>query len=198
MTGNTTQKTFERLQDFNLIFIVDFNQLKIPEIVEGNFIKRYDLKVFVRNFLLGKKLVDNTELLKEVIDSFRFGNNTIAHQGIVYKKVLESDGNIYCDTFNDSSEPIKQALDLPELKHTIKVINNITRRSVMTKDLLSLPGFKSIENETIGNISLDLQELTNSEKKVKMCRIILKVQKDFNETSIDLGTLTYTIYGRRI
>ncbi len=198
MTCNTTQKTFERLQDFNLIYIVDFNKLKIPEIVEGNFIKRHDLKVMVRNFLLGKKLVDNSELPQEVIDSFRFGNNTIIQQGIVYKKVLDSDGNVYCDTFNDSSEPIKQAMDFPELKHTINIITHLTRRSVMTRDLLSLPGFKPIENETLGVVSLDLEELTNSEKKVRICKIILKVQKDFNETSIDLGILTYTIYGRRI
>ena len=200
MTDNIKQRTFERLQDFNLIYVADFNKLKFPDFVQGAFIKRYDLKVPVRNFLLNKKLVDNTELPQEVIDSFSFGVNTIAHKGIIYKKVSESDeeGEVYCDSFNDSSELIKQALDLPELKHTLKVIDNITRKSVMTKDLLSLPGFKPIENETLGNISLDIQEISNSENKVKMCKIVLKVEKDFVPVSIYLGILTYSIYGRRI
>ncbi len=198
MTDNIRQRTFERLADFNLIYVVNFEKSRFPEFIQDAFLKRYNLKVAVRNFLLTKRLVDNTELPQEVIDSFRFGVETISHNGIIYKKVLESDGEVYCDSFNDSSEQVKQAMDISELKHTLKVIDNITRRSVMTKDLLSLPGFKPIENETLGNVFLEIQEISNNKNKVKMCKIVLKIQKGFDFSSFDLGILTYFIYGRRI
>ena len=197
ITQKNMQKNFDKLSDFNLIYIVNFEKLRFGEIIIGPFIKRHEARVVVKN-LFGKKSVENPELPKEAIESFRIGNDIAAYNGIVYRQVVDTDGETYYDSFIDVTELVKQVLELPELKHTMKALSTLNGKAVMSKDLLSLPGFKPIENEEYGNISLITNELTGKGSKVRTSSVALNLTKDNLSFSIDLGAINYTIYGRRL
>jgi hypothetical protein len=192
-----TEKRFEKLSDFNLIYLVNFEKLNLDELILGSFLKRFESKITVK-ILFGKKIIDNPELPENVIQSFKFGDEIVSHDHIIYKKAIDSEGNEMIDSYADATQLINQVIDLPVLKYTLKTISDLIGKSIMTKDLLSLPGFRTIQNETYGNISLKLTELSEKGKQMRTAKITLEIEKDNSITNVDLGIINYTIYGRRL
>lgn len=198
---NIQQKRFEKLEDFNLIYINNFEKLNLPRLIAGNFLKKYPEKISVRNFLFFKKMVDNTELPLEVLDSFNSGNNTVSYDGIVYKRAVDYEtGEVSYDSYSDATGRIHKILNLPEIKTSVEDIIGSIRRPALSRDLLSLPGFRLIEDENLGDISLSLKDDVALEttapmaKNTRSCKLVLSVIKDSLLISLDLGILTYSVY----
>jgi len=197
-TQNMVDKTYEKFQDFNLVYLAKFEKLTVPEKILGNLIKRYPAKVVARNFLFGKKLVDNPEVPSEAIISFNNGVNSLRIEDIAYIRVVESDGLVYYDSYNDLSENFNYFIKTPEISSTINEITRLIGKSIMSKDLLSLAGFKIIESDVYGDASLSLNEISDNKDKVRTCNVVLTIVKDSMPVSIDIGTINYNVYGRRL
>lgn len=197
MNTQFIEKRFERLEDFNLVYLIKLERLNFQDLIEGAFLKKFESKVTVKT-LFGKKIIDNPELPEIVVQSFNFGEEIVLNDNIIYKRAFDSEGELYYESYMDATKLVNEVTDLPVLKYTLRAITDLTGKSVMTKDLLSLPGFKVIENETYGNISLGLEELSEKGNKVRTCRIVLNIEKDGVKTSVDLAILNYSIYGRRL
>ena len=197
METQISEKRFEKLEDFNLVYLVNLEKLTLNEIVPGSFLKKFESKIEVKS-LFGKKIINNPEVPESVIQKFNFGDDVVVHEGIIYKKDYNENGEAIYESFNDSTELVNQVLNLPVLNYTLKTISNLLGKAVMSKDLLSLPGFKLIQNENLGNISLSLKELTEKGNKVRTCKLVLTIEKDATITNVDLGILNYTVYGRRL
>jgi len=197
METQIPERRLEKLGDFNLIYLVNFEKLRLDEMVLGSFQKKFDSKVVVK-VLFSKKIIDNPELPENVVESFKLGEEKVLHEGVIYKKSTDSDGNVYYDAYTDATHLVNEVLDLPVLKYTLKTISDLIGKSVMTKDLLSLPGFRTIDNEKYGNITLKLTELSEKGNKIRTSKISLEIEKEGLQTSADLGILNYSIYGRRL
>jgi len=197
MDTQFTEKRFERLQDFNLVYLINFEKLSFQDMITGAFLKKFESKVTVKT-LFGKKIIDNPELPEIVIQSFNFGEDIVLNNGTIYKRVFDENGEVYIESYIDATELVNNVIDLPVLKYTLRTVSELLGKSVMSKDLLSLPGFKTISNETYGNISLGLEELSEKGNKVRTCKVVLTIEKDGISTSVDLGILNYSIYGRRL
>jgi len=192
-----SERKFESLSDFNLVYLVNFEKLRFEEIITGANLKSFEPKITVRT-LFGKKIIDNPDLPEKVVESFKFSEEPILDDGIIYKKSKDSEGNEIIESFMDATHLVNDVIELPVLKYTLKTINDLLGKSIMTKDLLSLPGFKTIENDLYGNISLKLDELSEKGNKVRKCKISLIIENNNAITSVDLGILNYSIYGRRL
>jgi hypothetical protein len=197
MNTQFTEKRFEKLEDFNLVYLIKFEQLRFQDLIQGAFLKKFDSKVTVKT-LFGKKIIDNPEIPEKVIQSFNFGEEMVLDESIIYKRAFNSDGEVYYDSYMDATELVNSVMDLPVLKYTLKTISSLLGKSVMSKDLLALPGFITIDNVTYGSISLGLEELSEKGNKVRTCKIVLNIVKDNVMTSVDLAVLNYSIYGRRL
>jgi hypothetical protein len=192
-----SERKFESLSDFNLVYLVSFERLKFEEMIIGAKLSSFEPKITVKT-LFGKKIIDNPDLPERVIEYFKFSEEPILNDGIIYKKSKDFEGKEIIESFMDATNLVNNVIELPVLKYTLKTINDFLGKSIMTKDLLSLPGFKIIDNEVYGNISLKLDELSEKGNKVRKCKISLIIEKDNLTTSVDLGILNYSIYGRRL
>ena len=196
-TQNMVDKTYEKLQDFNLVYLAKFEKIATPDKILGSLIKRFPAKVEVRNFLFGKKLIDNPEVPSEAIIAFNSGADSLRIEDIVYTRVVESDGNVYFDSYKDLSENFNYFINSPEINNTIKEITRLLGKSIMSKDLLSLPGFKIIESNVYGDASLSLNETSDTNEKVRTCNVVITIVKDSLPITINIGTISYNVYGRR-
>lgn len=197
-TETICQKKFDNLRDFNLIYINNFERLAIPRIIKGNFLKRFPQKQ-TKSLLFFKKEVDNAELPKEILDVLKT-DESYAHEGIIYKKVLDIEtGEVYYDSFNDETERIDQILEIPQIKNTLNILESAVRKPALTRDFLSLPGFNAIESENgVASLSLEddsaFEKTYTLEKNMRSCKIVLTVVKDSLIISLDLGILSYSVY----
>lgn len=195
MEENISEKRFEKLQDFNLVYLSNFQEFPIASMIQGSFLQRYPEKVSVRNFLVFKKLIENPEIPFEVMESFKQGQELVLFEGVIYKKVVEN-GEVFYDSFKDAGEKVREILALSEIKETIQVIIDNVGRQVLSRNLFSLSGFSLIENEVYGDLSLSFKE-ESFDGKQRTCRLVLTNVKDSNQISVDLGLLTYSVFGRR-
>jgi len=197
METQQPERRLEKLEDFNLVYLVNFERLRFDEIVLGAFLKKFDSKVTVKT-LFSKKIIDNPEVPENVIESMKLSEETVLYDGLIYKKSFDSEGNEMIDSYLDATSLVSDVMELPVLKYTLRTISDLIGKSVMTKDFLSLPGFKTIDNEKYGEISLKLDELSEKGNKIRACKVSLEIFKDNIKTSVDLGILNYSIYGRRL
>ena len=194
-TQNIYEKKFEGLKNFNLISVVNFNKIPIPEIIEGSFLKKCPEKVFIKRFL-GKKLIDNPELPEEVLGAFKESEKEIfSFNGVVYKKVVDSNGDVYYDSFADLTGSVKEIMNIPEIKTLLWLLENSAGKLARIRDLLSMPGFKPIKNE-FGEIFFDFCDDNLRGHNLRECKVTLNYVKDDSDSSfsLDLGTLVYFIY----
>jgi hypothetical protein len=197
MDTQIMEKRYDELSDFNLIYLINFERLNFEEHIKGAFLKRYELKVTLKS-IFGKKTIDNPDLPQKVSEHFAYNSEPFYDEGMIYNKVMDEEGTVYVDAYLDATHLVSDVLDLPVLKYTIKTINSLIGKTVMTKDLLTFPGFKIIEHETYGFIRLNLDELTQKGSKVRSTKVTLVIEKDNHTTTVDLGVINYSIYGRRL
>ena len=198
--NNFVQKRFEKLEDFNLIYINDFQRENIPSIISGNFLKKFPEKIKARSFLFFNKMVDNNEIPSEVLASFNSGLSIVSHEGIVYKKTYDSETGLVCyESFEDATERINNVLEIDQIKNSINALELGIRKPALSRDLLELQGFNLIESE-YGDVSLSLKDdvaiekLSPLAKNTRNCKLVLTVIKNGYLISLDLGVLTYSVY----
>ncbi|MEM0465616.1 MAG: hypothetical protein QXW97_02855 [Candidatus Pacearchaeota archaeon] len=195
-TKNSNEKKYEKLEDFNLIYIADVVKEEIPKTIIGNLIKRYPEKV-IKKKLFRKKMIYNPELSEEVIQRFKYGENMVVIDGIVYRKFVDSDkGEVYYDGSYDMTSIVKEALDTPEIKETLQFLKKNIGNPVVSKELLKLSGFKPISKESY-KVFLFLKEQEPKSKNLRSSKICLSIVKGESEFTLDLGFLNYYVYGRR-
>ncbi|MDD5193162.1 MAG: hypothetical protein PHF67_01105 [Candidatus Nanoarchaeia archaeon] len=195
-TGNMNEKK-EDINKYNLVYIKDFERLHLPRFILGNFIKRYPEKVSIRKFLF-KKLIDNPELSAEVLENLRGSSEDIVSiEDTIYKKGIDAEtGDVYFDSYMDLTAEVIRSMNHSDIRNLLLLLLNSPRRSVMIKDLLSLPGFNPVLFGN-GKIFLSFYDFTKKTDKINQCKIGLNIIKDGYSHRQDLGLLTYSVYKRR-
>jgi hypothetical protein len=195
-TQNSHEKKLEELKNFNLISILNFKKTNIPEVISGKFLKRDPEKVFVKRFL-GKKLVENPEVPKEVLDAFRESDKGVfSFEGVVYKKIITEENDVYFDSFADMTSHIKGIMDMSEIKSLLYLIEKSVGKLLWTRDLINMPGFKVIRNEIGDEVFLGFYDDNLRGHNLRECKINLNFIKDGSSYNLDLGSLIYFVYKR--
>lgn len=194
---NICQKK-DSLKNFNLIYINNFERLRVPQLIEGKFIKKIPEKQ-TNNFLFFKRKVDNEEIPAEILNVLKTGE-AYAFEGIIYRKTIDAEnGEVFYECFEDETERVKQILLVPEIRRTLDSLESAIRKPALTRDFLSLPGFKHVETE-LGEVSLSIEDDMACEKNhpleknTRSCKIVLTTLKDSFVITLELGILTYSVY----
>jgi len=194
-TQNTFEKKLEELKIFNLISVVSYSKINVPEAVYGSFIKRYPEKIFVKR-LFGKKLVDNTDLPSEVMEAFKESEKeNFSFNNVIYKKVVE-DEEVYYDSYEDLTNYVKNILNMDEIARLLFLLEGSTGKLLRTRDVLALPGFKHLQNDE-GEFYLEFTNDNLRGHNLRECKVTLNFMKNSETYNLDLGNMVYFVYERR-
>src|SRR3989344_1778055 len=154
------------MNNYNLIYIQSFEKIHLPKIIS------------VRKFLF-KKLIDNPELSEEVIKTLRESSeDVLSVEDVVYKKGIDAyTAEVYFDSYVDLTADVLRSINHPDIRNLLILLLNSSKRSVMVKNLLSLPGFNPIETQN-GKIGLSFYDFTKKNDTMKQCKVGLNIIKD--------------------
>jgi hypothetical protein len=169
-------REFKQFEDFPLVEIMDFKRLQVPDVIMSHYSRELSEKQSTSYFMFWKKLIDNKEIPKEVLSSFRNnGKDIVTYNNLVYKKInFPIDDNLGAkyQVGEDLTSVVKEVINSSPVKDSLSALESYIGKTIRTRDVLNLPGFKSMSAGEYHGISLSIYGKWERIEK-RECKVLL-------------------------